>query len=103
VYAKLLELVKEYDLTKINLASKFDNPEDVNVITEILCIDISSFDKPKLMQDLEVNFKKYNYVKKRTEIMSRLGEDGVDPDERRFLEIELNQILKKMGKMKQNS
>ena len=54
------------------------------------------------MQDLEVNFKKYNFMKKRTEIMSRLSEDGIDPDERRFLEIELNQILKKMGKIKQN-
>lgn len=103
IYEKLLKIAEECDLTKVNLTSKFDNPEEVNVIAEILCIDISSFDKPKLIQDLETNFKKYNYVKKRTEIMTRLSEDGVDPDERRFLEIELNQILKKMGKMKQNS
>jgi len=103
IYSELLDLSKECDITKVNLVSKFERPEAINVISEILCIDISSFDKSKLMQDLEINFKKYNYVKKRTEIMSRLSEDGVDPDERRFLEIELNEILKKMGKMKQNS
>lgn len=103
IYGKLLNIAKDCDLSKVNLVNKFEAPEDVNIITEILCIDISSFDKPKLMQDLETNFKKYNYVKKRNEIMSRLAEDGIDSDERRFLEIELNQILKKMGKMKQNS
>lgn len=102
MYIRLLELSKEYDLSKINLVSKFEDTQEINLVTEILCIDISSFDKSKLMQDLEINFKKYNYLKKRTEIMQRLSEEGVDPDEKKFLEIELNQILKKIGKMKQN-
>ena len=102
LYKKVTEIAKEQDLSKVNIVSKFDNEEDIKLVTEILCIDLSLCDKTKLMQDLEDNFKKYRYMKKRAEIIERLTDKNVSYDEKRFLEAELSLILKKMGKIRQN-
>ncbi len=102
LYKKVTEIAKEQDLSKVNIVSKFDNEEDIKLVTEILCIDLSLCDKTKLMQDLEDNFKKYRYMKKRAEIVERLTDKNVSDDEKRFLEAELSLILKKMGKIRQN-
>lgn len=102
LYEKLLKISEEYDLSKVNIVSKLDAEEDIKLVTEILCVDLSMCDKQKLIRDLEDNFKKYRYMKKRSEIMARLSDESVSTDEKRFLEAELSLILKKMGKIKQN-
>lgn len=102
LFVKLKGLASEVDLGKVNIVSKLEKEEDIKLATEILCIDMSMYDKQKLIRELEDNFKKYRYMKKRSEIMSRLSDDSVSADEKRFLEAELSLILKKMGKIKQN-
>lgn len=102
LYEKLLKISEEYDLSKVNIVSKLDAEEDIKLVTEILCVDLSMCDKQKLIRDLEDNFKKYRYMKKRSEIIARLSDESVSTDEKRFLEAELSLILKKMGKIKQN-
>lgn len=102
LYKKIVEIAKEQDLSKVNIVNKLESEEDIKLVTEILCIDLSLCDKNKLIQDLEDNFKKYRYMKKRTEIIKRLTDKDVSDDEKRFLEAELSLILKKMGKIRQN-
>ena len=87
------------NLFKINVLSKFNEAESVNLITEILAIDMSFFDKDKLYLELDNTFKKYYYQKRRAEILGRLGQD-ISSDEKQMLEIELGQILLKMAKLK---
>lgn len=101
IYLELIEISKTEDLSKINVVSKFNDEEKIKIITEVLCIDMSSFDKTKLLSELETNFKKYRYLKKRDEILKRLSDSDIEQDEKSFLEIELTQILKKIGKIKQ--
>jgi len=100
---KLFETLKELndkeDLSKVNLLTKFNETDDVNLITEILAIDMSQFDREKLFMELDAIFKKYYYQKRRAEILGRLSED-ISSDEKQMLEIELGQILLKMAKIK---
>ena len=102
LYGKVICLANEFDLNKINIVSKLDSEDDIKLVTEILCIDLSMCDKQKLVKDLEDTFKKYGYMKKRQEIIRKLADDTVSQDEKRFLEAELSLVLKKMGKIKQN-
>lgn len=102
LFEKLLNISNEFDLSKVNIVSKLEAEEDIKLVTEILCIDLSMCDKSKLIKELEDNFKKYRYMQKRSEIIARLSDENVSTDEKRFLEAELSLILKKMGKIKQN-
>ena len=102
MYSEIMNIAKEQDLSKINIVSKLQKEEDIQLITEILCIDLSLCDKTKLIQELNDSFKKYRYMKKRDEIVKRLSDKSVSDDEKRFLEAELSLILRKMGKIKQN-
>lgn len=99
LYANLKELNLKEDLSKINLLSKFNESNNVNLITEILSIDMAQFDKEKLFIELDSIFKKYHYQKRRAEILGRLSVD-ISSDEKEMLEIELGQILLKMAKIK---
>lgn len=102
IFLKIKEISTEFDIQKINISTKFEQEKDIELLTEIMCIDISSFEKAKLVAELETNFKKYGYMKKRNEILQRLSDSSVSEDEKRFLEAELSVILKKLGKTKQN-
>ncbi len=100
LFVMLKELNGKEDLSKINLLTKFNNETDnVNLITEILAIDMSQFDRQKLYNELDNTFKKYYYQKRREEILSRLSSD-ISSDEKQMLEIELGQILLKIAKIK---
>lgn len=99
LYKTLKELGTKEDLSKINLLAKFNDETSLSLITEILAIDMSNFDKDKLFADLDNTFKKYYYQKRRTEILDRLKED-ISLDEKQMLEIELGQILIKIAKIK---
>ena len=99
LFEKLKELNKVEDLSKINLLTRFNETDNVNLVTEILAIDMSQFDKSKLYTELDTTFKKYYYQKRRAEILGRISQD-ISSDEKQMLEIELGQILLKMAKMK---
>ena len=100
LFVILKELNGKEDLSKINLLTKFNNETDnVNLITEILAIDMSQFDRQKLYNELDNTFKKYYYQKRRTEILGRLSSD-ISSDEKQMLEIELGQVLLKIAKIK---
>ena len=99
LFGNLKELNCKEDLCKINLLTKFNEQQNVDLMTEIMAIDMSQFDKLKLYSELDNIFKKYNYQKRRAEILLRLGQD-ISSDEKQMLEIELGQILLKMAKIK---
>ena len=99
LFNELKELNSKEDLSKINLLTKFNENNNVNLITEILAIDMSQFDRQKLFAELDITFKKYYYQKRRAEILGRLNEN-ISSDEKQMLEIELGQILIKMAKIK---
>ena len=99
LFDQLKELNTKEDLSKINLLTKFNESNNVELITEILAIDMSQFIKEKLYAELDTTFKKYYYQKRRAEILGRLSEN-ISSDEKQMLEIELGQILLKMAKIK---
>lgn len=99
LYDMLKNLNDKEDLTKINLLSKFNESDNINLITEILALDMSEFNKQKLFNELDSTFKKYYYQKRRAEILGRLNSQ-ISSDEKQMLEIELGQILLKMAKIK---
>ena len=102
IYIFLKELNENSDISKINIMSKVGDKNgciDVNLLTEILSIDINTFDKDKLLNDLDSIFKKYYYQKRRNEIIKRLDEN-ISKDERQMLEVELGQIVIRLAKMK---
>ena len=99
LFSKIVEIAKEVDISKINITTKFTKEKDVELISQILCTDISTFDKPKLIEDLKNSFKKYRYLDRRQEILEELNKD-MDPDEKRLLELELGQIIIKLSKLK---
>lgn len=99
LFEELKELNAKEDISKINLLTKFNEANNVNLITEILAIDMSQFDRDKLYAELDNIFKKYYYQKRRTEILGRISQD-ISADEKQMLEIELGQILLKIAKIK---
>lgn len=99
LYSSLKELHSKEDLSKVNLLSKFNETDNINLVTEILAQDMSQFNKEKLLTELDAIFKKYYYQKRRAEILGRLTQD-ISSDEKEMLEIELGQILLKMAKIK---
>ena len=99
MYIFLKELNEEQDITKINILTKITDNETLNLITEILSINLSDFDKQKLYQEMDVAFKKYGYIKRREEILEKL-KTNISTDEKQLLEIELGQIILKIAKMK---
>ena len=101
IFTYLSNINKENDITKINILSKATENDaiDINLLTEIIAIDIASFDKEKLLIDLINIFKKYSYQKRREEILKRLEQD-ISEDEKKMLEVELGQIVIRLAKMK---
>lgn len=99
LFESLKDLNCKEDLCKLNLLTKFNEQDNIDLITEIMAIDMSQFDKSKLYVELDNVFKKYYYQKRRAEILGRLGQD-ISSDEKQMLEIELGQILLKIAKIK---
>ncbi len=99
MFCLLIEIDKELDITKSNIISKIKNEETIKLLTEVLYVDIRSFDKDKLIQDLTKSFTKFRYIKRREEIDKKLIDKDIDDDEKEMLEIEASQIIKKMAKI----
>lgn len=99
LYIFLKKLNDEQDITMINVLTRISDNDTLNLITEILAINLSDFDKEKLFQEMDQTFKKYGYQKRREEIINKL-KDNISQDEKQFLEIELGQIMLKIAKIK---
>jgi len=99
LYLFLKNLNDEQDITMINVLTRITDSDTLNLITEVLAINLSDFDKEKLFNEMDKTFKKYSYQKRREEIIAKLKEN-ISQDEKQFLEIELGQIMLKIAKMK---
>ena len=99
LFEQLKHIHEQEDLSRINIVSKFDENTNINLVTEILAIDMSQFNKEKLYSELDTMFKKYYYQKRRAEILGRLSQE-ISSDEKQMLEVELGQILLKIAKNK---
>ena len=101
IYLFLKKISEDNDISKLNILAKVNENDDIdiNVLTEIIAIDINSFNKEKLVIDLCNTFKKYSYQKRRKEILKRL-EENISDDEKQMLEVELGQIVIRLAKMK---
>lgn len=99
VYEFLLNLSKEYDLNRIDILTKVKDNELMKEITDIMYLDISSMTQEKLLNDvLKVKQREKLYLR-RDEIFKRLDED-ISKDEQEILQLELNQIILEISKLK---
>lgn len=95
----ILDIDKEIDVTKSNIIPKIKDEESMKLLTEVLYVDIKSFDKEKLLDDLAKSFTRSRYIKRREEIDKKLADKNIDKDEKEVLEIEVSQIIIKMAKI----
>ncbi len=99
LYMFLNELRNEYDLNKIDILSKIQDPELIKECTDVMYIDISGIDRTKLLNDVLKNKEKEKLFLRRDEILSRLNQ-SISSDEEEVLKLELNQIIVELSKLK---
>lgn len=99
LYCDIKNIYVSEDMNKINIISKFNNEEKLKVITDIMSINMFEFDKEKLLIDMVNTFRKYRYTKRREEILQKI-KSKITKDEKKILEVELNQIIKKISDLK---
>ncbi|MEG2348667.1 MAG: DNA primase [Clostridia bacterium] len=99
VYNFVLNLMKSYDINKIDIISKIQDEELISEITDIMYIDISSLDKQKLLRDVLKNKDKEKLYLRRDEILKRMNEN-ISEDEQEILQLELSQLIVEMSKLK---
>ena len=98
IYDFILSLKDKYDINKIDILSKIQDEDMIKEITDIMYIDISGYEE-KLLQDVLKNKKKEKLFTRRDDIIKRLSED-ISNDESQILEVELNQIIIELSKLK---
>ncbi len=98
IFDFILSLKDKYDINKIDILSKIQDEDMIKEITDIMYIDISGYEE-KLLQDVLKNKKKEKLFTRRDDIIKRLSED-ISNDESQILEVELNQIIIELSKLK---
>ena len=98
IFDFILSLKDKYDINKIDILSKIQDEDMIKEITDIVYIDISGYEE-KLLQDVLKNKKKEKLFTRRDDIIKRLSED-ISNDESQILEVELNQIIIELSKLK---
>lgn len=98
LYITIKDLSQNYDLTKIDILSKITDEELIKEITDIMYIDISD-NKERLLNEILQKKKRDELVARRCEIIKKLGTE-ISKDESEILNIELNQIILELSKMK---
>lgn len=98
-YNFLVDLKEKYDINKIDILSKIQDEELVREMTDIMYIDISNIDREKLLQDVLKNKNKEKLYMRRDEILKRTSEN-ISKDEMEILQLELNQIVVELSKLK---
>lgn len=99
VYNFLIDLKDKYDINKVDILSKIQDEDLVKEITDIMYIDISNVDREKLLQDVLKNKNKEKLYIRRDEILKRTSEN-ISKDEMEILQLELNQIIVEISKLK---
>lgn len=99
VYSFLIDLSKTNDLSKIDVITKIHDEELMKEITDIMYIDISQTDRKKLLTDVLKNKMKERLYLRRDEILKRTSEN-ISKDEMEILQLELNQIIVELSKLK---
>lgn len=99
IYTRIIELNKEENINKINILSKFVDEEQIKELTNIMYISLENIDKKKLLLEVTKNLRKYKYVKRRSEIITRFSQN-ITKDEQEVLQFELNQIILELAKLK---
>lgn len=98
-YNFLVDLKEKYDINKIDILSKIQDEELVREMTDIMYIDISNVNREKLLQDVLKNKNKEKLYMRRDEILKRTSEN-ISKDEMEILQLELNQIVVELSKLK---
>ncbi|MEG1141146.1 MAG: DNA primase [Clostridia bacterium] len=98
IYENILILSKEYDISKIDVLSKFKDEHLINELTEIMYIDIDNINEKKLLDDTLKFVKCDSLEKRKIEINNRLKEDILE-DEKTILLFELSQISIELNKI----
>ncbi len=98
VYVTLIELMKNYDINKIDIISKIKDNNVTKEITDIMYLDVSD-KKEKLLNDIIKAKKKNGLLIRRQQILARISEN-ISKDEQEVLQFELNQIILELSKLK---
>lgn len=99
IYSRILDLNQEENINKIDILSKFSDEDQIKELTDIMYIDLSSIDKEKLLVEVIKNLRKAKYIKRRSQIIERMGQN-ITKDEQEVLQFELNQIILELAKLK---
>lgn len=99
VFSFLYELNLENDISKIDILTKIKNSDMMKNVTDIMYIDINNIDAEKLFNDMMKRKEKDKLIKRREEIINKISR-GVVQEEQELLQIELNQILLELKKLK---
>lgn len=99
VYKQILDLREICDINKVDILSKVQDESILNELTSIMYIDISNIDKNKLLIDVLKSKDKEKLYYRRDEILKRMNEN-VLKEEQEVLQLELNQIILELSKLK---
>ncbi|MDD3304436.1 MAG: DNA primase [Clostridia bacterium] len=99
IYLLLIDLKSKFDINKIDILSKVKEEDMIKELTEIMYIDLSMSDRNKLFQDVIKNKNKEKLFLRRDEILKRIS-SNITKDEKEILELELNQIIVELSKLK---
>lgn len=98
-YEYLITLKEKYDINQIDILTKIQDEELIKEMTDIMYIDLSNVDKEKLLHDVLKLKEKEKLYNRRDEILKRTSEN-ISKDEREVLQLELNQIIVELSKLK---
>ena len=99
IYEFIINLKKDYDINKIDILSKLKDDELIKELTEIIYIDTQNENNEKLLNDVLTYKRKEKLYLRRDEILKRL-EQNISKDEQEILQLELNQIIIEISKLK---
>lgn len=99
IYEFIINLKKDYDINKIDILSKLKDDELIKELTEIIYIDTQNENNEKLLNDVLTYKRKEKLYLRRDEILKRL-EENISKDEQEILQLELNQIIIEISKLK---
>ena len=99
IFKFLLNLYQTEDFIKIDVLTKIKDDDIMKNITDIMYIDINNIDTDRLFNEMLNKNKKDKLIKRREEIIKRIS-SGASQEEQEVLQVELNQILIELKKLK---
>ena len=99
IFKFLLNLYQTEDFIKIDVLTKIKDYDIMKNITDIMYIDINNIDTDRLFNEMLNKNKKDKLIKRREEIIKRIS-SGASQEEQEVLQVELNQILIELKKLK---